>query len=526
MGVVAVIDYSEIKDAANKAGSTAKKLDTYMSHLRKDVYNKLNSYDGSHTSNINDAKTKVNNKINELDKKKSAFEQYERDLDGLKTECENVDKAVKTRVSTLTSQFKQAHGIKDSKVENFISYLFTSIDNLTSVGRWLKDKYNEFKTGAEYLLEALEDWWDFEGGKELVKGIVVAALEITIAVCGIIGAIVTGGALIVVIAAVVGGIIAVANGVCNFVNELRAYNETRNNDNPALARIRSKENTMQDTLRRESDEKWAHNLATGIDITKTVCDVIGIIDSVGTLTKNAYKWTTGSMADPDNLRLKDILTKENFTAFGDKLKTTMGSGLDNIKTAIKMKDFTAFKEMGTTAIDVFKSDFKNSLFDFKKGLTNFSDLEHGAKAVKSWSSMAKTVISADNLLEGTFDLGVKDILIDKLVLPNIGFGRITTYAPKDGINGGALAYKDSYVVSFSDIKSMYGDVTGLFDNDFSVNTLDKDVLSKLSTSSNVQINVPEIRVPEIKMDSLSTPKIEIPKLNLSNFSTPRFSMAG
>ena len=51
-----------------------------------------------------------------------------------------------------------------------------------------------------------------------------------IAVCGVIGAVLSGGALLVVIAGVISGVIAFVNGFVNIRNEKKAYEATKNGE--------------------------------------------------------------------------------------------------------------------------------------------------------------------------------------------------------------------------------------------------------------------------------------------------------
>lgn len=136
----ASISYSSLKNASNEAKSVAKKLDKYADSLYDNVYKKLNKYDGSWTSNLSTAKSKTNAKISELRSEQSKYETYATDLIDLCDECKEVDKAVRSKVSSLTASFKEAHGIRNSKVENAISYFFTGLGNETAFGRWLGGK--------------------------------------------------------------------------------------------------------------------------------------------------------------------------------------------------------------------------------------------------------------------------------------------------------------------------------------------------------------------------------------------------
>lgn len=105
----ASISYRSLKDASNEAENVAKKLERYADSLCDNVYQKLNKYDGNWTSNLATARSKTNQKINELRAEQSKYQDYAKDLTDLKDECDEVDKAVRARVSLLTATFKQNH---------------------------------------------------------------------------------------------------------------------------------------------------------------------------------------------------------------------------------------------------------------------------------------------------------------------------------------------------------------------------------------------------------------------------------
>ncbi len=327
----------------------------------------------------------------------------------LRDECKRVDKAVRSKVSSLTATFKETHGIRNSKVENAISYFFTSIGNSSGFGRWLSDKADMFRTGTNYLKESIKEWYNYEGGKDLIKGVLVDLLEVAIGVLSIVAAILTGGALLVIIAGVVAGVIAVANGIANIVNEGRAYNATQNDD-PATGKRLSAENTIQDFMRDGdiTDEtggglfgvnnhvNLSRNIATGIDVVNLCCTVITVVSSVGKLLKNGYKWATSSSKSLTDIKIKDLFSKDFFKGIGSKFKT----GFKDIKAALKFKDWSIAKDFGTRMF----SDFK---FNLSKRFANFSSVKDGIKTTKNYLSISKDLFKDGFTLSNIFDTGVK-----------------------------------------------------------------------------------------------------------------------
>ena len=488
----ACISYSSLKDASSEANRVAKKINTYAGNLESQVYKKLSNYNGQYTTNISQAKSNVNAKISALKDRSKAYSTYAQDLIDLKDQCVSTDKAVKSNVSRLTADFKSANGIKDSKVKNTLNYFLTSIGNSSSAGRWLGNKKDELGSAKDYVKQRIEDWWDYEGGAEVVKGVAIGVLEGVLAVCAIVASVLSGGAILVIIAGAVAGAIALVNAGVNIANEIAAYKSTKNGD-PATGQRRSDVDSLQDYLRSsffygddgenyKYDSKW-HMIATGIDIVNFVCTAITIIDGAGELIKKAYKWTTGSMADIKNLRVRDILTKDNFVAFKSKIGQTFSNGFADIKHALELGDFSLIKE---TAIN-FGDDFLNNL---KKGYTfeAFAEdkkakdfIKHGAKLVKNYSTITKSLVSDGFSISNV----IGNIGLQTIILKNIDIAEIVTY--KGG--GGVLSY-DIGSIQLTDITGKFGDIGKLISGV-------SDIYGKLSESSNISIQIPEISIPKI-----------------------------
>ena len=318
-------------------------------------------------------------------------------------------------------------------------------------------------------------------------------MEIIGGVCSVIAgvaAIIAGGTVLAIVAAVASvivGAIAAVNGIANIVNEGRAYNETHNNGDPALGQRRSGEDSIQDTLRRETDSKGWHTFANVMDGVNLACSVISIVSGGVDLIKNAYKWTTGSMASLENLRVRDILTKDNFSAFKNKIKLNLHSGKLNIQEAFKFHNFSNIKRDATE----FGLDFLNNL---KKGYINFDTFTESASSINNWSKLSKTLISG----KINFKTIVWDGLINTVVIKNVSMMHVATYTPSESISSGALAYKDGKV-SISDITGKVTDsIKGvkseinLFDSISNDGIIDRTVLKKLSDSCSVNIAVPRI----------------------------------
>lgn len=464
----ASISYSSLKDASSEAKAVAKKLDKYADSLYDNVYKKLNKYDGSWTSNLTNARSKTNAKISELRSEQSKYESYATDLIDLRDKCKEVDKAVKSRVSSLTASFKESHGIKNSKVENAISYFFTGLGNETAFGRWLGDKGDQFEAGTDYLKSSIKEWYNYEGGKELIKGVLVAFLEIAIAVVGIL----TGGTLLAIIAAC----IALAAGVVNLINEVIAYNQTNNLNDPARGRRTSEINSVQDWL-RTSDNKTLHTIAGGIDLVNLICGISAVISGVGSLLKNGYKWATGSVDDLAKIEWKNVFSKNTFKQFGTKFVNQF----KHLKLGLKFGGWDFAKKL---LLD-FGSDFMNNLKTYFTG--------NGLKSVKASLGLTKDIIKDGITIK---------VVFENIIAPSVSTGQITTLDNREigqiKFDFESIKVKDFYDI-FDDTKSkvIESDFWSSGDGDIS-----KSVLNKLSEITDINITIPEIHVPEINMPVL------------------------
>lgn len=493
----ASISYSSIKNAAGEARDVAKKLDKYADSINSTVYKKLNSYNGSWTSNITSARSKADAKISDLRTQAGKYRDYANELDDLKTECESVDGTVKSKVSSLTASFKAAHGINNNVVVNTISYFFTSIGNSSKAGRWINEKTDQIDTGLDYLKQSIEDWYDYNGGKELVKGIVVAAIEIVVGVLSVVAAvaaILAGGWTVALAAALIGGVIAAVNGFVNLANEIRAHGYA--DDDPATAKRKSDLNTLQDTLRVETDSEFWHTFATGIDIVNIVCSVISIVDGAGKLIKNGYKWATGNLSSLDDLRVKDILTKDNFKQLFTKLKVTFTQGWDDFSAAMRQGHWEFFGDVLADFGTDFMTNLKNRFAGFKTinvdatNIEKLTAIEKNAKTLKNifglGKDFAKDGITISNVLE-------------KIVIPCINVAGITSITfPKDG-GQGSFDFSNIKLKDFADLWDIKTKVIDKTCDLFDGGNIDSSVLDKMNTPVDINISIPNIHVPQVNI---------------------------
>ncbi|GGA79749.1 hypothetical protein [Ornithinibacillus halotolerans] len=411
---IASISYRSLKNAASEAKSVAKRLDNYADAIDKRVYSKLNSYNGPWSSNLSTAKSNASSKMSTLRDRATNYSKYADDLTDLRAQCETTDRSVKSKVSSLTASFKQRHGIKDNKVISTITSLLTKFENNTAIGRWLGDVRDQFLAGLDDFKQSIKNWFHFEGGKELLKSIGVFVIELALAVATIAVAIISGGALLVIIAGVIGGFIMLLNSFANFANEIKGYKETRA-DNPVMGQRLRDVNTLSDMMRME-DDKGLHRFASILDGAATVTTIITAVGGIGNLAKKGYKWATGDPSNINNIKIFDIANKQNWSLFSTKLKTDVVNGITDAKRALTMGNWKFFAEYGKE----FAAGFAKN---FEKDFMNFTTGKDGVKS-------SKNILSSINSL---LNNGANKNTIGGIAVPLIP---ITSLPGDDRIKGG------------------------------------------------------------------------------------------
>ncbi len=467
----AAISYNSLNDAASEASSVAKKLTTYANSLNNSVYKKLNSYSGDYTSNISGAVSKTYSKISELENKSTAYTKYASDLEDLKERCTTVDTCVKDKVSQLTADFKNANDIKNNKVINFVNNFLTSFENSTAAGRWLSNLSSKLGSVKDYVTQSIKDWWNYEGGKQLVKGVVEAALTFAASVAVVVGAIISGAGVVVLIAAVVAAVISAANFGTNIANEAKAYQETHFNGDPATGRRRSEIDTLSEGMRKDTDSSFWHNIATALDVTKVACDVIVSAKSLGKIAQKGYVW------------LKQGLT-EGPGSFASQIK--------EVTTSLKSEGLSSLRGMA-------ENKFGSFVINLRDNFLNFEDAEKGVSSLQNLLSVAKSFVQDGfNFKDIAAEIILPAVVVseDLTLVLNLDGEEITKELGDLTLGDFYDAYDKSSKI-FGEMKDILEGSGGSFDLE-----INSKVLEKLGEVSEINISIPEIYVPSIDLSAL------------------------
>ena len=70
--------------------------------------------------------------------------------------------------------YTHLNGINNNGIVNTINYMLTGLGNSTPAGRWLGNTIDTANSAKDYLTHRIKDWWGYEGGQQLVKGITIS----------------------------------------------------------------------------------------------------------------------------------------------------------------------------------------------------------------------------------------------------------------------------------------------------------------------------------------------------------------
>ena len=473
------VSYRDLGRASSDANTVAKRIGDYSNSLQREVVKKLNNYSGTWTGNMNSAKSQTEQKINDLNEEKRKYEKLSTDLSDLCEECKSTDVAVKGLVSSLTADFKQAHGIRNNPVENAIMNFLTSLQNCTFVDRWVESKLEDFMDNASDLYDRIKYWYNYEGGKEdlsaaltFIAEIAVALLSFALAIATFMAAALTLGSLLVFLASATLATIGILDAIANLKNECRA-SSLRGKD-PATAKRLSDLNTAADTFTSSfmygdgeyyEYNEFYNNISSGLKIAKLVADIIKFVDGGLKLLTNLGKWLSGS----EGFKLTKLFSKSGIKAFLTDVRKNIG----DFKRSFHI-DFSSLRSLG-------EDIWKNSLNNLKNEFLDFENLEDSFSSMKKIASFGKDIIGMID--EGKFDF--KKIYED-VIGPGLGIADIPNKENKHKMI--TIGYFTSLISKVSKMLEVPGELSGT--------TIDVKCLDKLNDRSTVSIEIKPVRVPQ------------------------------
>lgn len=164
-----VIDYKELATISSHANDLAKKAEAYADSLTRKITNKFDSVAGGVNGTLSSAKYYVNAKINELQAKKTAYENFAKGVTSLITNAKRIDKEVANAISNNKDKFLKSnpHLKIDDWKANLINWL-VDLKNSCPLFELIGDGLAYIGTAITSALDNIKYWYKCEGGKEIL----------------------------------------------------------------------------------------------------------------------------------------------------------------------------------------------------------------------------------------------------------------------------------------------------------------------------------------------------------------------
>lgn len=281
-----IINYSSLKDLEKRTRNTASKLNDYASELERKTLSKLNGLKGGRNSYINNCDYYTSAKIKKIKSKSTRMNNFSHLVSRFVDYAKDRDEYIARKLSNNSKNFKKNHDyIKDdwwSKLQGWLTDLKNSCPLFEAIG----DLLNQVGAAYKDLMRDLRYWYSVGGGKETLQ-IVFAAIGVIVSAVLLVCAILIPGVnIIFAICGVIGAVIGVLNAISNLVSSVQAK-KAHDAGDPAWAKVYSDRDTLSQNLKEvrwKGKLKWlnksSYALATVIDVTQFICDVVSVVESV------------------------------------------------------------------------------------------------------------------------------------------------------------------------------------------------------------------------------------------------------
>lgn len=340
------IDFS-YDDNVKRSINGAKSLISTRINDYSGIKRSINNMDSS--SNLTNANSYIQKKINSLENKKEKLDGFHRAVTNFNTNAEAADRRVANRINTQTNQFCKREGIKTG-----ILYIIGSV--IGKGVKWLKGEiekaFEAFVAGIKTTWQNIKDW--YEDNKHWFD-IVIDAVCVIAAVVGLIATILSGGTALALFIGIVVGVWGVMKASADLVYDVQAYGAYKEGDMDRYEELSSK------GLKHYMSEKLGpagEYLYYGMEIVSAVYSIYKIGNSV-------YEW---------GIKGKPFYKIPN-GAVGTKWYSLGANGDLNAITKIeKFKDIAGFDKVlkGIRITEVISS---NAAFGLKTG-KNFLTAEN------------------------------------------------------------------------------------------------------------------------------------------------------
>ena len=361
------IDYSNLEDAAKRAGDAANEMEEYAKQLSQKVSGPVSSLTGGSTQYTTTVASLAQQKAKKLREKAGKYQQFQRDAQNLVTTAKAADKDVESYINRLKQQDSK-NLTWGQKICAAAYDLYSNFISGSDVGKVLNIMVSgvELYGGMKILaLKKARDFFVYGKGRYLVN----VALAV-LAVAGAIAAAVIAPELLIF--AIAGGIAVAVKALtagATLIDNFKAWG--MHSDDPGAARYYSKTSSLNDFAKKHTHDKKLQGIAKAVDITGVVAEV--------TLAVGSLMTASGTVKNPDGTISK--LGKDVFDPSWKTIKTNL------------------LKEIGVVDGKFSFSNLVSKSFGFKEGNTyNFaanaeiSQSVYTGKKIQDYTNAAKNYL--------------------------------------------------------------------------------------------------------------------------------------
>ncbi|MCR5830200.1 MAG: hypothetical protein K6F93_07655, partial [Lachnospiraceae bacterium] len=270
------LDYGRLDDIINEASEASSMMQDYIDDLSK-IVSCYGDVSGGSSENLSNSEYYVNNKIKALTAKKSTYSLFANNVSAFSKFASEKDDYVAKTISEAKKYFVDQHDYIKSDWWTSIKEWFIDLKYSCPIFDAIGNLINNIAEGISSLIDDLVYWYKCNGGKEIIGVVLAFAGAIAAVVLAVLAFPASG---FVAVCAFFGAAITAANAIYNIISSFQAYDAiTKEEPEPALAKIYSDQDTIQDWLRNTDFENNVLNhifygLAFTLDFVKTVCDVV------------------------------------------------------------------------------------------------------------------------------------------------------------------------------------------------------------------------------------------------------------
>lgn len=363
---VVTINYEKLSTISKNAKSASSKMQDYIDDLTKKVTNKYSGITGGASTKTSNSEYYVNQKIKQLKKNKTYYSTFATAVSTFSSNAQEIDSNVAKTIKASKDKFIDKHDYVDVNWWTELKEWFVDLKNSCPLFEAIGNLIDKTIDGLKNLWEDFKYWYKCGGGKEII-GCVLAVAGAVVAVVLAICACVPPICGIVAVCAAIAAVITAVNAIYNIYSSAKSL-EAKKNGDPAWAKIYGDQDTVQDALRQTNFgdgtlNKLSYIGAGAIDVLKTVCDIVVIVNSIKNVCNTVKE-------------IKAYANRSQTRNFGDVLKMYIKNE-KNYK-GLKLRDYIQDRV-----------DLKDPL---KQGHKIVKSIKKGASTVKSIFDAGEKII--------------------------------------------------------------------------------------------------------------------------------------